>query len=80
MSNSAHLVEYKPARLGGSQELYDILLIWFDNGDNQAVITKDTWERLLEIKPELKEEYPNETKEITQDIEENGDQVTYEFF
>lgn len=81
MGVSAHIVEFKNAHLQGCDEFFDIITNRFENDEREIYIEMQTWKDFLESDTSnIIARFPEEVKEVEQDLEENNGCLTYAFF
>ena len=80
MGRNAYIVKWDSAKLGGDSEFYDLIIKHFENGEGENYVTQENWEDFLENHPEIAEKFPEEIKEVQEDLTANNGSVSYDFF
>jgi hypothetical protein len=79
MGTIAHKVHYDTAKLGGGSDFFDIIEQHFKNDEGEIYIETHSWEDFLKG-TDTKERFPEEVKEVTQDLQDENGCLTYAFF
>lgn len=80
MGRNAYIVDFKPCKLGGGSEFFDLIIKHFENDEGENYIETHSWEDFLKGNPEELANFPEEVKEVSKDLEENNGCLSYAFF
>lgn len=80
MGIKAYIVEHKGAKLQGCNEFFDFITEHFRNDEGEIYIETQTWKDLMEDCLDIATRWPDEVKEVEQDLVENNGCLTYAFF
>jgi len=80
MGCRAHIVKFESAKLEGSSDFFDLLERHFKNDEGEVYIEQHIWDDLLKDRPSIRTQFPNEIKEVQEDLTAEGGCLTYAFF